>query len=94
MAILPEQRLGIALKVADGATRASECAIVIPEAQVLETVHILQKISKQERCQRRKRCYEIYTKYMANAEATLAGVLESATLAIQSLSANGQSMGG
>lgn len=26
-AILPEQRLGIALKIADGATRASECAI-------------------------------------------------------------------
>ncbi|MEO1779611.1 MAG: asparaginase [Pseudomonadota bacterium] len=27
VAILPEQRLGIALKVADGATRAAECAI-------------------------------------------------------------------
>lgn len=27
VAILPEQRLGIALKVSDGATRASECAI-------------------------------------------------------------------
>ncbi|WP_415922500.1 asparaginase [Tateyamaria sp. SN6-1] len=27
IAILPEQRLGIALKVADGATRAAECAI-------------------------------------------------------------------
>ena len=26
-AILPEQGLGIALKIADGATRASECAI-------------------------------------------------------------------
>lgn len=27
VAILPEQRLGVALKIADGATRASECAI-------------------------------------------------------------------
>jgi L-asparaginase II len=28
VAILPERRMGIALKIADGATRASECAIV------------------------------------------------------------------
>ncbi|HCE72841.1 MAG TPA: L-asparaginase, partial [Ruegeria sp.] len=27
VAILPEQRLGVALKIVDGATRASECAI-------------------------------------------------------------------
>jgi L-asparaginase II len=27
IAILPEQKLGVALKITDGATRASECAI-------------------------------------------------------------------
>ena len=31
IAILPEQRLGVALKISDGTTRASECAI----AQIL-----------------------------------------------------------
>ncbi len=41
VAILPEQRLGIALKIADGATRASECAIaaLLVRLGVLEADH-------------------------------------------------------
>jgi L-asparaginase II len=40
-AILPEQRLGIALKIADGATRASECAIaaLLVKLGVLDPAH-------------------------------------------------------
>lgn len=56
-----------------------ECAIVIPEAKVFDTVNILKKITPEERCRRRKRCYEIYTKYLANAEGQIAGVVETAS---------------
>jgi L-asparaginase II len=41
IAILPEQKLGVALKIADGATRASECAIaaLLVSLGVLEADH-------------------------------------------------------
>lgn len=41
VAILPEQRLGVALKIADGATRASECAItaLLVKLGVLDAEH-------------------------------------------------------
>lgn len=41
VAILPEQKLGIALKIADGATRASECAIasILVQLGVLDANH-------------------------------------------------------
>lgn len=41
VAILPEQRLGVALKIVDGATRASECAIaaILVELGVLDPHH-------------------------------------------------------
>ncbi|MGB8622464.1 MAG: asparaginase, partial [Paracoccaceae bacterium] len=40
-AILPERKLGIALKIEDGATRASECAIaaLLVKLGVLEAGH-------------------------------------------------------
>ena len=41
VAILPEQRMGVALKISDGATRASECAItaILAELGVLGADH-------------------------------------------------------
>ena len=41
IAILPEQKLGVALKITDGATRASECAIsaLLVSLGVLEADH-------------------------------------------------------
>ncbi|SMX46658.1 asparaginase [Actibacterium lipolyticum] len=41
IAILPEQKLGVALKIVDGATRASECAIaaILVKLGVLEPKH-------------------------------------------------------
>ena len=41
VAILPEQRLGVALKISDGATRASECAIarILVNLGVLDAAH-------------------------------------------------------
>ncbi|WP_411889062.1 asparaginase [Yoonia sp. SDW83-1] len=41
IAIIPEKRLGVALKIADGATRASECAIaaILVQLGVLDPAH-------------------------------------------------------
>ncbi len=41
IAIIPEKRLGVALKIADGATRASECAIaaILVRLGVLDAAH-------------------------------------------------------
>lgn len=41
VAILPEKRMGVALKISDGATRASECAItaILAELGVLDADH-------------------------------------------------------
>ncbi|MGR3571782.1 asparaginase, partial [Brevirhabdus sp.] len=41
VAILPDQRLGVALKIVDGATRASECAIaaILVSLGVLDAAH-------------------------------------------------------
>lgn len=41
VAILPDQKLGVALKIADGATRASECAIaaILADLGVLDPEH-------------------------------------------------------
>ncbi|CAB9519665.1 Exostosin-1 [Seminavis robusta] len=55
-----------------------ECAIIIPEAKVNQTVDILRAISAEDTCRRRRRCYEIYTQYMANPEGNIDGILESA----------------
>jgi len=41
VAIIPEKRLGVALKISDGATRASECAIaaILVSLGVLDVNH-------------------------------------------------------
>ena len=59
-----------------------ECAVIIPESQVHETIDILKRIDPATRCRMRRRCYDIYTKYMANPEGTIAGILETASLKI------------
>ena len=58
---------------------AKECAVIIPENKVNETIFILKQIDPATRCRMRRRCYDIYVKYMANAEGTVAGVLETAS---------------
>lgn len=58
----------------------SECAVIIPEEKVNETEAILRSISPERRCSMRKRCFDIYRKYMANAEGTIAGLVEGLEL--------------
>jgi hypothetical protein len=57
------------------------CAVHIPEKHVNRTLEILSQIDDKKRCQMRKRCYEIYQKYMRTADGTIAGIVEGMELA-------------
>ena len=46
----------------------NECVVMVPETRINETLHILQAISPKQRCRMRRKCYEMYTRYMANPE--------------------------
>jgi hypothetical protein len=58
-----------------------ECALHIPEKDASRTLEILSQIDDKKRCQMRKRCYEIYQKYMATGEGTIAGIVDGLELA-------------
>jgi hypothetical protein len=58
----------------------TECAVHIPENQVYRTLEILAEIDDATRCRMRKRCYDIYLKYMRTHEGTVAGVIEGLEL--------------
>jgi hypothetical protein len=58
-----------------------ECALHIPEKDANRTLEILSQIDDKKRCQMRKRCYEIYQKYMRTTEGTIAGIIEGLELA-------------
>jgi hypothetical protein len=62
-----------------------ECALHIPEKDANRTLEILSQIDDKKRCQMRKRCYEIYQKYMRTTEGTVAGIIEGLELASGSL---------
>jgi len=53
-----------------------ECAVVVPEQRINETITILRAMSAAERCLRRKRCYEIYQKHLKNATGVIDGILQ------------------
>jgi len=54
-----------------------ECAIILPERDVPHTMSVLKEISVQERCERRKKCFEIYKKYMETGLGTITGIIDS-----------------
>jgi len=57
-----------------------ECAVIIPESKANETERILRSISRGDRCRMRKRCYEVYKKYMVDGTAVIRGVIEGLEL--------------
>jgi L-asparaginase II len=69
-AILPEQKLGIALKISDGATRASECAMaaILVKLGVLEPDHPAAMAVMNAEIRNRR---EIVTGYIRPAPALL-----------------------
>ena len=56
--------------------RWEECAIILPERDVDQTMQALKEISPQHRCERRKKCYSIYKSYMETGVGTIDGLVE------------------
>ena len=55
----------------------TDAAVVIPEADTLDTVKILSKISAEQRCRMRQKVYEVYRKYMETGRGVIQGIIES-----------------
>ena len=55
----------------------TDAAIVIPEADALDTVNILSQISTEQRCRMRQKVYEIYRKYMETDRGVIQGIIEN-----------------
>jgi hypothetical protein len=58
-----------------------ECALHIPQEDANKTLEIISQIDDKKRCQMRKRCYEIYQKYMRTGVGTITGIVDGLELA-------------
>jgi hypothetical protein len=59
----------------------NECAIIMPEKDAGNTtVDLLKKMSVAERCQRRKKCYQIFKDYIETPEGIIRGIIEGLEL--------------
>jgi Exostosin family len=59
----------------------NECAVIMPEKDAGNvTLQILKNMSLEERCRRRKRCYQIYKDYMETPEGLIRGLVEGLEL--------------
>jgi hypothetical protein len=58
----------------------TEAMVLIPEKEILQTVDILSRISKEDQCRMRQRGMEIYDKYLATAKGTIDGLIETMEL--------------
>jgi Exostosin family len=55
----------------------TEVAVIIREADTLNTVSILSNISLEDRCKRRQRALQIYRKYIETGTGTIDGIIET-----------------
>lgn len=55
----------------------TDAAVIIPEADTLDTVNILSKISAEQRCRMRQKAYEVYRKYMKTGTGVIQGIIEN-----------------
>ena len=59
----------------------NECAIIMPEKDAGQTtIDILKKISVEERCNRRKKCYQLFKDYIETPEGQIRGIIEGLEL--------------
>jgi hypothetical protein len=58
----------------------TDCLLHLPQSTIGNTVSILRSISLQQRCRMRRRCREIYTSYMDNAEGIIRGIIDGLEL--------------
>lgn len=54
----------------------TEVAVVIPEADVLQSVGILRSISTDQRCELRKRAFRVYEEYLSGGSEIVKGVIK------------------
>jgi hypothetical protein len=69
----------------------TDAAVVIPEAETLDTVNILSRISVEQRCRMRQTVYEMYQKYMETGRGVVRGIIENFELSMQPKSDDFQS---
>jgi hypothetical protein len=55
----------------------TECLLHLPESTANDTIKILRRITPEQRCRMRRRCWEIYNAYLATPQGTIRGILES-----------------
>jgi hypothetical protein len=58
----------------------TKCAVIIPEAQVNNTISILSNITHKERCEMRKCVWDTYDRFMKTPERTVVGIIQSLEL--------------
>lgn len=56
------------------------CAVILPERNVNTTIHVLESISQQRRCELRRNGYSIYKKYMETSMLQISGLVEGLEL--------------
>lgn len=61
----------------------SEAAVIIPEHNASHSVEILKAISKEKRCQMRRKGLEFFEKYMKDAKGTIQGVVDRLELQVK-----------
>jgi len=59
----------------------NKCAVLIPEAQVRQTMSILSSIPESTRCEMRKCVLDAYQQYMSSPGGTIEGIIKSLELA-------------
>ena len=69
----------------------TDAAVIIPEAETLDTVNILSRISVEQRCRMRQKVYEMYEKYMETGGGVVRGIIENFELSMQPKSDDFQS---
>ena len=63
----------------------TDAAVVIREADTLQTISILSQIPAEQRCRMREKALEIYRKYIETGRGTVQGIIENFELSAQKL---------
>jgi hypothetical protein len=63
----------------------TDAAVVIREADTLQTISILSQIPAEQRCRMREKALEIYRKYIETGRGTVQGIIENFELSAQRL---------
>jgi Exostosin family len=65
------------LPFGDALINWSDVAVVIREAETINTVSIISNISLEDRCKRRQRALHIYKRYIETGTGTIQGIIET-----------------